>query len=54
MRDELSLEDRLLEIMEAGREGVGVDRLHLWGITTEGDRLVYVTGSGCRPRLCAR
>ena len=40
------LEQRLLQIMEAARETTGVDRLHLWALAPEGDRLLYVVGSG--------
>ena len=42
----LSLEERLARVLEAAREAVAVDRLHLWAIAPEGDRLLYVTGSG--------
>ncbi|UCD67780.1 MAG: GAF domain-containing protein, partial [Betaproteobacteria bacterium] len=41
-----SLEDRLLNTMEGAREAVRVDRLHLWALAPEGDRLLYVAGSG--------
>jgi signal transduction histidine kinase/CheY-like chemotaxis protein len=40
------LEQRLLQIMEAAREIAGVDRLHLWALSPEGNRLLYVVGSG--------
>ena len=42
----LSLEEQLARVLEAAREAVAVDRLHLWAIAPEGDRLLYVTGSG--------
>ncbi|MGH8694272.1 MAG: GAF domain-containing protein, partial [Burkholderiales bacterium] len=42
----LSLEEQFARELEAAREAVAVDRLHLWAIAPEGDRLLYVTGSG--------
>ena len=41
-----SLEEQLVQIMDGAREAVGVDRLHLWALAPEGDRLLYVAGSG--------
>ena len=41
-----SLEDGLLNVMAGAREAVGVDRLHLWALAPEGDRLLYVASSG--------
>ena len=41
-----SLEERLVLIMDGARAAVGVDRLHLWALAPEGDRLLYVAGSG--------
>ena len=45
-REELSLEEQLVHLLEAARAAVAVDRLHLWGIAQESDRLLYVAGSG--------
>ncbi|MGQ0579452.1 MAG: GAF domain-containing protein [Betaproteobacteria bacterium] len=45
-RDPLSLEEQLTRVLEAAREAVTVDRLHLWALAPERDRLLYVTGSG--------
>jgi len=42
----LSLEEQLARVLEAAREAVAVDRLHLWAIAPQGDQLLYVTGSG--------
>jgi GAF domain-containing protein len=41
-----SLERQLGRVLDAAREAVGVDRLHLWGVAPTGDRLLYVLGSG--------
>ncbi len=41
-----SLDERLSQVMEGARETAGVDRLHLWALAPEGERLVYVLGSG--------
>ena len=46
MPDGLSLDAQLAHVLEAAREAVPVDRLHLWALAPEGDRLLYVTGSG--------
>ena len=46
MQDGLSLDAQLAHVLEAAREAVPVDRLHLWALAPEGDRLLYVTGSG--------
>ena len=46
MRDEVSLDEQLAHVLDAARETVAVDRLHLWALAPEGDRLLYVTGSG--------
>ncbi len=45
-RETLPLGEQLSHVLEAARQAVGVDRLHLWALSPEGDRLVYVTGSG--------
>ena len=46
MQDGLSLDAQLAQVLEAAREVVPVDRLHLWALAPAGDRLLYVTGSG--------
>jgi GAF domain-containing protein/DNA-binding response OmpR family regulator len=42
----LSLDEQLAHVLEAAREVVSVDRLHLWALAPDGERLLYVTGSG--------
>ena len=46
IREDVSLEERLVHVLEAAREAVAVDRLHLWAIAPEADKLLYVQGSG--------
>ena len=46
MRPTLPLGEQLSHVLDAARQAVAVDRLHLWALSPEGDRLVYVTGSG--------
>lgn len=50
MQNGLSLDAQLAHVLEAAREAVPVDRLHLWALAPEGDRLLYVTGSGLSER----
>ena len=45
-RETLPLGEQLTHVLEVARQAVAVDRLHLWAVSPEGDRLVYVTGSG--------
>jgi len=49
VKKEPSLEERLVLIMDGARAAVGVDRLHLWALASEGGRLLYVAGSGLSP-----
>jgi GAF domain-containing protein len=42
----LSLDEHIAHLLEAAREAVGVDRLHLWAVAPQGDRLLYVVSSG--------
>jgi GAF domain-containing protein len=42
----LSLDEHIAHVLEAAREAVGVDRLHLWAVAPQGDRLLYVASSG--------
>ncbi len=46
MHAALSLDEHIAHVLEAAREAVGVDRLHLWAVAPEGDRLLYVASSG--------
>ena len=46
MQEEISLDEQLARVLEAARQAVRVDRLHLWVLAPEGDRLLYATGSG--------
>ena len=45
-REMLPLGEQLTHVLEAARQAVAVDRLHLWALSPEGDRLRYVMGSG--------
>ena len=46
IRETLPLGDQLAHVLDAARQVIAVDRLHLWALSPGGDRLVYVTGSG--------
>src|SRR4249920_640440 len=45
-RDTLPLGEQLSHVLDTARQVASVDRLHLWALSPDGDRLVYVTGSG--------
>jgi len=46
LRERLPLEQQLAHVLEAAREEVSVDRLHIWAASPQGDRLIHVAGSG--------
>jgi hypothetical protein len=46
VHEALPLEQQLEQVLEAAREVVAVDRLLLWAVAGESDRLVHVTSSG--------
>ena len=46
LREDVSLEEQLAHVLEAAREAVAVDRLHLWALAPDADKLLYVAGSG--------
>ena len=46
LRDKLPLGEQLSHVLDTARQVAAVDRLHLWAVSPDGDRLVYVTGSG--------
>jgi signal transduction histidine kinase/CheY-like chemotaxis protein len=46
MQEALSLEERLTRVLEAAPEVVGVDRIGVWVVAPEGDRLVPLAAAG--------
>ncbi|HTO45743.1 MAG TPA: GAF domain-containing protein, partial [Burkholderiales bacterium] len=46
LRESLRLEEQLTCVLEAAREDVGLDRLHIWAAAPEGDRLIHIAESG--------
>src|SRR6516164_3898624 len=46
LQHSLSLEQQLTCVLEAAREDVGLDRLHIWAAAPEGDRLIHIAESG--------
>jgi GAF domain-containing protein len=46
LQEALPFGEQLAHVLEAAREDVGVDRLHVWAAAPQGDRLIHVTGSG--------
>jgi len=46
LQEALPLEQQVAQVLEAAREAVGVDRVIVWAIAPEGDRLVHVAASG--------
>jgi GAF domain-containing protein/CheY-like chemotaxis protein len=45
-----SLDDQLAHLVALARTAVHVDRIHLWALALEGDRLLYVVGDGLSDR----
>jgi hypothetical protein len=46
LQETLSFEQQVEQVLEAAREVLAVDRVHVWATAPEGDRLIYVASSG--------
>jgi signal transduction histidine kinase/CRP-like cAMP-binding protein len=46
MQEPLSLRDQLARVLEAARQVVAIDRVYIWAVTPDGDRLVNLAGAG--------
>src|SRR5215813_14171442 len=46
LQDTCSLEKQIAYVLDAARESVGVDRLAIWGLGPESNRLIHVASSG--------
>ena len=46
MQEPLSLKDQLARVLEAARQVVQIDRVYLWVISPEGDRMAALVGAG--------
>src|SRR3954470_13731708 len=46
LQDTLPLEQQIAYVLEAARETVGVERLAVWALAPEADRLIHVASSG--------
>ncbi len=46
MQEPLSLRDQLGRVLEAARQVVAIDRVYIWAVTPNGDRLVNLAGAG--------
>ncbi len=46
MQEPLTLRDQLARVLEAARQVVAIDRVYIWAVTPDGDRLVNLAGAG--------
>src|SRR5262245_27426389 len=46
LADVLSFEQQVSEVLQAARDAVGIDRIVVWAVAPEGERLVCVATSG--------
>jgi hypothetical protein len=46
LQNELPLEQQIQHVLEAARDDVGLDRLHVWAASPQGDHLIHAGGSG--------
>jgi signal transduction histidine kinase len=49
MQEPLSLQDELTRVLDAAREVVTIDRIYLWAVTPDGERLTKIVHTGFAP-----
>jgi hypothetical protein len=46
LQDARSFEQQIVQVLDAAREVLAVDRVHIWAVAPQGDRLIHVASAG--------
>jgi GAF domain-containing protein len=46
LQDTFSFEQQIVQVLDAAREVLAVDRVHIWAVAPQGDQLIHVASSG--------